>query len=94
MIQKGFELYYNLMNTPFLENSALVHVLILNPNLAIENTKVFVAIYTGFLLWGKDHVEVQKGCLLDTQPPLLCYSRPHPSILTSCPKHSHEPKLF
>lgn len=49
MIQKGFELGYNLMNSPFLENGALVCVLmILNPNLAIGKSKVLMVFTQGF----------------------------------------------
>ena len=49
MIQKGFKSGYSLMNTTFLENGALVCVLIvLNPALAIGNTKVVLAFTHGF----------------------------------------------
>lgn len=43
MIQKGFKLGYNLMNSPFLENGALVCVL-----MAIGKSKVLMVFTQGF----------------------------------------------
>lgn len=70
-------------------------------------TLLLVFTQVGYLprlsLWTNYLVKAQEGCLLDNQPPLLCYSRPHSSIPTpslsivtnlNCSQHKARGSLY